>query len=200
MAYNLCKFTFKLLLTQRSNKHHVFSINDGSFDKLQRHVCHASSGQAEVSGKFPCVVCKNLILCVLCKKCIHKRCSGISGDLKLVINYQCRKFNGHIINEDEDWDAIVVDTRTGRKMDCVNKFCYLGDVIGKGGGAEETSRNRVRCAWAKFNEPAINLRNKGPSIKKGWWLDWCLALKNYMGMHDIVRIDTEIIWACWGKK
>ena len=36
------------------------------------------------------------------------------------------------------------------KMEVVEKFCYLGDVIGKEGGAEESSIARVRCAWGKF--------------------------------------------------
>ena len=30
--------------------------------------------------------------------------------------------------------------------DCVDNFCYLGDVIGARGGAEEACRNRVRNA------------------------------------------------------
>ena len=36
------------------------------------------------------------------------------------------------------------------ELEVVDKFCYLGDVIGKSGGAEEASRARVRCAWGKF--------------------------------------------------
>ena len=35
-------------------------------------------------------------------------------------------------------------------LECVGKFCYLGDMIGSGGGAEEASRARVQCAWGKF--------------------------------------------------
>ena len=31
------------------------------------------------------------------------------------------------------------------ELEVVDKFCYLGDVIGKGGGAEEASGARVRC-------------------------------------------------------
>ena len=48
-------------------------------------------------------------------------------------------------------------------MDCVDKFCYLGDMIGAGGGAEEASRARVRCA--KFRELAPVLTSRGASIK-----------------------------------
>ena len=32
-------------------------------------------------------------------------------------------------------------------VDCVPKFCYLGDTYGSGGGVEEAVRARVRCAW-----------------------------------------------------
>ena len=36
------------------------------------------------------------------------------------------------------------------KLECVPKFCYLGDTHGAGGGVEEAAR--ARCAWAKFKE------------------------------------------------
>ena len=38
------------------------------------------------------------------------------------------------------------------KLECVPKFCYLGDTLGAGGGVDEAARARVRCAWAKFKE------------------------------------------------
>ena len=34
----------------------------------------------------------------------------------------------------------------------MDKFCYLGDMIGSGGGAEYASSMRVKCAWGKFRE------------------------------------------------
>ena len=45
------------------------------------------------------------------------------------------------------------------------KFCYLGDVVGEGGGAEDASRARVRSAWAKFRELAPILTSRGASLK-----------------------------------
>jgi len=30
----------------------------------------------------------------------------------------------------------------GQSLECVEKFCYLGDMIGAGGGAEEAARER----------------------------------------------------------
>ena len=47
----------------------------------------------------------------------------------------------------------------------MNKFCYLGDMLGIGGGAEEASRNRVKCAWGKFLDLAPILTTKGASLK-----------------------------------
>ena len=51
------------------------------------------------------------------------------------------------------------------KLECVSKFCYLGDMIGSNGGAEEASRARVHCAWGKFRELASILASRGASLK-----------------------------------
>ena len=51
------------------------------------------------------------------------------------------------------------------KVECVGKFCYLGDMIGSGGGAEEASKARVRCVWAKFRELSPLLTARGASLK-----------------------------------
>jgi hypothetical protein len=50
-------------------------------------------------------------------------------------------------------------------VECVEKFCYLGDMMGSGGGAEEASRARVRCAWAKFRELSPLLTARDASLK-----------------------------------
>ena len=52
-----------------------------------------------------------------------------------------------------------------KSLECVGKFCYLGDTIGAGGGAGEASRARVRSAWAKFRELAPVLTSRGASLK-----------------------------------
>ena len=46
----------------------------------------------------------------------------------------------------------------------VDSFCYLGDMISAGGGAELSSRMRVRCAWSKFRELSPILTSKGASL------------------------------------
>src|SRR3989441_935115 len=44
-------------------------------------------------------------------------------------------------------------------------FCCLGDVIGKGGGAEESSTARARCAWGKFMDLKMLLTARGASLR-----------------------------------
>ena len=51
------------------------------------------------------------------------------------------------------------------KLECVPKFCYLGDTLGTGGGVEEVARARVRCAWAKFKELSPILTARGASYR-----------------------------------
>ena len=54
------------------------------------------------SGKWPCGVCgkgvqANSVQCTVCKKWIHKRCSGVRGDLSRVADgFSCRRCDGTI--------------------------------------------------------------------------------------------------------
>ena len=45
--------------------------------------------------------------------------------------------------------AGCVELDDGSKFELVEKFCYLGDMLCAGGGAEEASRTRVRSAWGQ---------------------------------------------------
>ena len=51
------------------------------------------------------------------------------------------------------------------KLECVTKFCYLGDRLGAGGDVEEAARARVRSAWAKFKELSPILTARGASYR-----------------------------------
>ena len=62
-----------------------------------------------------------------------------------------------------------------QQLECVPKFCYLGDTLGAGGGADEVATARVRCAWAKFNELSPILAARGASYHmKGKFLRACV--------------------------
>ena len=105
--------------------------------------CKVGVGQVENSGKFPCGICRkgvgvNSICCISCKKWIHKRCSGVVGSLEKMGDFTCRNCIGGGVKVVGEAKQFVLGTSD--KIEVVEKFCYLGDVIGKGGGAEESSR------------------------------------------------------------
>ena len=115
--------------------------------------CKVGVGQVENSGKFPCGICRkgvgvNSICCISCKKWIHKRCSGVGGSLGKMGDFTCRICIGGGIKLVGEAKQFVFGT--SNKIEVVEKFCYLGDVIRKEGGAEESLRARVRCAWGKI--------------------------------------------------
>src|SRR3989441_1029329 len=118
--------------------------------------CKVGVGQVENSGKYPCGVCRegvddNSIWCTSCKKRIHKRCSRMVGSLAKaakVGDFKCRNCPGGGVRGVDKVRQVVLGAM--EKLEVVDKFCYLSDVIEKGGGAEEASRARVRCAWGKL--------------------------------------------------
>ena len=59
---------------------------------------------------------------------------------------------------------VVIEPKV--KLECVPKFCYLGDTLGAG-GLEEVARARVRCAWAEFKELSLILTAWGASYQCG---------------------------------
>ena len=53
----------------------------------------------------------------------------------------------------------------GDTLEYVDKFCYLGDMIGSGDGAEEVSRMIFKCSWGKFRELTNILTARRTSLK-----------------------------------
>ena len=109
------------------------------------------------SGKYPCSVCRkgvssNSIYCAGCSHCVHKKCSGVIGSLKS--NPGCkgtaRPIDGRPHNE---W-LLMQD----KKLDVVDSFCYLGDMVGAGGGCDLSVI--TRSAWGKFRELLTISQNK----------------------------------------
>ena len=123
----------------------------------------------EESTKWPCGVCSkgvgnNSILCTQCKKWVHRRCSKVKGKLASKINFQCSKCSEPqvAIDTKNDKKGLVLDQNV--EFESVDRFCYLGDMISAGGGAELSSRMRVRCAWSKFRELSPILTSRGASL------------------------------------
>ena len=87
------------------------------------------------SGKWPCGkgVQANSVQCTVCKKLIHKRCSGLRGDLSRVADgFRCRQCDGTIQKVDLAEDLMV----DGESYECVKSFCYLGDTLDGDGGVD----------------------------------------------------------------
>lgn len=122
------------------------------------------------TGKYPCGVCckgvgVNSIQCTVCHKWIHKKCSGIKGRLKENVEYRCSVCEGKRQGKEDNRTVKMLQLGPSDSLECVDKFCYLGDMIGAGGGAEDASRARVRCAWGKFNQLRPILAARGFSLK-----------------------------------
>jgi len=93
--------------------------------------------------------------------------SGISGKLKHVDDYQNVKYiEGNSVRSEMLQQVLLGNGQS--LLACVDKFSYLGDMTAAGGGAEEVSKARLRCTWAKFRELAPILTSRGASfIVKG---------------------------------
>ena len=82
---------------------------------MQPKVMVGSSGGKMIvnSGKWPCGVCgkgvqANSVQCTVCTKLIHKRCSGVRGDLSRVADgFMCRRCDGTIQEADLVEDLMV---------------------------------------------------------------------------------------------
>ena len=73
------------------------------------------------------------------------------------------------------------------KLECVTKFCYLGDTLGARGGVEEAARAIVSCAWAKFKELSPILTSRGAS--------YCIKRKIYRACVQSVLTYGIETWA-----
>ena len=67
--------------------------------------------------------------------------------------------------QDKEQEVVLED---GSTLECVNRFCYMGDMLRASVGCGEASRTRVRGAWGKFKEFAELLTRRGiPLRQKG---------------------------------
>jgi PHD-finger len=93
--------------------------------KMKVMCCNVGTGQMENSGKWPCGVCRkglgaNSIVCTACQQWVHRRCSGLTGSLSVVVGFQCsRCVKG--IGRKETMKEVQVEN-VG-KLECVSKFC-----------------------------------------------------------------------------
>jgi len=93
--------------------------------------CCDGAGQVVKSRKYPCGVCSkgvgaNFIECTSCHAWTHKKCSGVTGKLKHVEDYWCRRcIGGNPVRPDV---LQQISLGNGQSLECVDKFCYLGAI------------------------------------------------------------------------
>ena len=83
-----------------------------------------------ISGRYPCGVCRkgvdvNSVYCTFCNQWVQKRCSGLKGRLRDVLDFKCSK----CLHPQE-----VIETAKKVKLgnsdyEVVDQFCYLGDML-----------------------------------------------------------------------
>ena len=148
----------KLKRWKESMEHKGMKVNMG-----KTKVMVSGMGIKEVSGKWPCGVCRkgvgaNSVQCTRCQKWVHKKCSGVKGTLsKVAQSFVCRVCKGQ---EKDEIREKSLDMGDGTTLEWVGKFCYLGDMINANGGADSAVAARISAGWKKFREMLPFLTNK----------------------------------------
>ena len=57
-----------------------------------------------------------------------------------------------------------VDIGASGKLELVDKFCYLGDMLSVDGDADAAVEARIRIGWNKFRQLVLLLTNKDVSL------------------------------------
>ena len=152
-------------------------INTG---KTKVMVSAVGAGEETKSGVFPCGVCgkgvgSNSIKCTKCGKWVHGRCSGIAGSLTgFEEGFTCKKCRGVLPRPSIVGDGETLEVE-GERYGVLNCFCYLGDMLDGGGGADVAVAARIRSGWSKFQELSPFLTSRAPSPKlKGRVFNSCV--------------------------
>ena len=180
-----------------------------NLDKTKVMLSGVQNGPVFSSGQYPCAVCckgvaSNSIFCTYCNKWVHKRCSGITGNLTTVKDFKCRTCS----DPSPDNDKIKSVELNGTEYEVVDQFCYLGDMLSAGGGAEASTVARVRSGWKKFRELLPLLTSRIFSHKvKGRLYTACVRSAMLYGSETwplkqedidrLVRTDMQMVrWMC----
>ena len=98
---------------------------------------------------------------------MHWRCTGKPGRARDVPSFKCKRCLGdaraiHI----QPYDNIYAD---GERLESVDSFCYLGDMLGAGGGCKSAVITRGRTAWGKYRDllPILSSKNVLSGVREG---------------------------------
>jgi hypothetical protein len=181
MAESEDELRAKLMKWKRGLESKGLKVNIG---KTKVMIGGDGMGDVEESGSYPCGVCKkgvgsNSLLCTVCKKWVHGKCSKVKGSLqKAIATFVCSRCVNSALTAAAPNNAAGNgnwNIGNGDIIERVGKFCYLGDMINADGGADSAVVARVRSAWKKFRELLPILTHKGTSLKlKGKIYESCV--------------------------
>ena len=127
-------------------------------------------GVLKKEGRFPCAVCckgvgRNSICCSKCLLWVHKKCSGIKGRLSSDPDFVCSRCQG--LARPIDGRPVKSVPVSGELLDVEDSFCYLGDMLGAGGGCTQAVIARCGVAWGKFRKllPVLTSRHLPFKVK-----------------------------------
>ena len=87
------------------------------------------------------VLGSNSLQCTRCQKWVHKKCSGIKGSMsKAAKSFIC----SGCLNLVTSAGRTGVDIGASAKLELVDKFCYLGDILSVDGDADAAVEARIR--------------------------------------------------------
>ena len=116
--------------------------------------------------EWPCAVCgtnvrSHAIQCTKCTLWVHNRCKRSKKPVSaaLAAQYKCPtcRRESRVTNVPE---LKELEIGGGETCEVVRKFCYLGDMIDAGGGADLAVCSRIRSGWKKFKDFAPILTDK----------------------------------------
>jgi len=129
------------------------------------------------AARWPCGECgrgvgSNSIQCISCQKLVHKKCSGIKGNMYNVTkSFICRGCSNPVISTGHT----SVDIGASANLEVVCKFCYLGDMLRVDGDADAAVEVRIRIGWNKLRQLVPLLTNRDISlIRRGRMYSSCV--------------------------
>ena len=102
----------------------------------------------------------NSIQCTSCQKWVHKKCSGIKGYISKMKSFICRG----CLNPVTSAGHTSVTIGASAKLELVDKFCYLVDMLSVDGDADTAVEARIQIGWNKFRQLVPLLTNKDVSL------------------------------------
>ena len=169
-------------------------------------------GVAPVKCKYPCSVCsrnvgQSSIQCTDCRLWTHRKCSEVKGSLIAASgSFKCKRCSGAMPAVSR---SLMKDMTLERgNCESVSRFCYLGDMLERGGGSQAAVTARIQSGWKKFHDLSAFLTSRAtPYWMKGKIYSSCVRPCMMYGSEtwgltaiDKKRLETSerrmVRWMC----